>query len=186
MTEKEKMLAGMQYNPACDELSRDRFIARRMSRQLHEMNEEHTLSREELLREILGSCGESIYVENRFQVDYGYNVHAGDRFYANFDCVLLDAAPIRFGNDVMLAPGVHIYTASHPLNKHERRTGLETALPVTVGSDVWIGGGAVINPGVTIGDGAVIASGAVVTKDIPPDTLAAGVPAEVIRTMAND
>ncbi len=105
----------------------------------------------------------------------------GDDFYCNFDCLFLDEAPIRIGNRVMLAPGVHIYTARHPLEAEVRNGGKELAAPVTIGDDVWIGGRAVICPGVTIGNRAVIAAGAVVVKDVPEDALAGGNPACVIR-----
>lgn len=181
MTEREKMIDSALYNSQDEELVRDRYIARRMIRQFNDLHEEHEIDRAEILREILGSTGSNIYVESTFRVDYGYNIHVGNNFYANFDCTLLDPAPITIGDRCMLAPGVHIYTAAHPLDPEERAGGLEYALPVTIGDDVWIGGRAVINPGVTIGEGAVIASGAVVTKDVPARTVSAGSPAKVIK-----
>ncbi|SDO57252.1 sugar O-acetyltransferase [Alkalicoccus daliensis] len=183
MTEKEKMIAQQEYNPQDEELVRDRYICRRMIRQFNDMNEEHEIDRAEILREILGAAGTNIYVESNFRVDYGYNVHVGKNFYANFDCILLDAAPIHIGDNCKLAPGAHIYTATHPLNPEKRASGIETAKSVKIGNDVWIGGGAIINPGVTIGDEAVIASGSVVTKDIESRTVVAGNPARPIKNV---
>lgn len=181
MTEKEKMLDGKMYNPQDEELRRDRYIARRIVKQLNELHEEHELDRAEMLRELLGSSGDNIYVESNFRVDYGENIHVGKNFYANFDCTILDPAPVTIGDNCLLGPGVHIYTPLHPLNPEERASGLEYALPVTIEDDVWIGGRAVINPGVTIGHGAVVASGAVVTKNVPSRTVVAGSPAREIK-----
>lgn len=183
MTEQEKMLNQQMYNPQDEALVRDRYICRRMIRQFNDLNEEHEIDRAEILREILGATGTNLYVESNFRADYGYNIHVGDNFYANFDCIMLDAATIQIGDNCMLAPGVHIYTATHPLNPAKRAEGLESAKPVTIGNDVWIGGGAIINPGITIGDGAVIASGSVVTKDVENRTVVAGNPARPIKTV---
>src|SRR5690606_27814825 len=107
----------------------------------------------------------------------------GDRVFFNFNCVILDPAEVHIGSNVLFGPGVHIYTATHPLDPGERRKGLESALPVYIRNDVWVGGGAIICPGVRIGDGAVIGAGAVVTKDVPPRVLAAGNPGRVIREL---
>lgn len=118
-----------------------------------------------------------------FHCDYGYNIHVGENFYANFNCVMLDVCPIRIGDNCMLAPGVHIYTATHPINPVERNSGKEFGKAVTIGDNVWIGGGAIINPGVTIGDNAVIASGSVVTKDVPANVVYGGNPAKFIKSV---
>lgn len=123
------------------------------------------------------------YVEAPFHCDYGFNLHVGSNFYANFGACILDCAPVRIGRNCFLAPGVHIYTATHPLDATPRGKGLESAKPVTIGDDVWIGGRAVVVPGVTIGDRVVVAAGAVVTKDVPDDVLVAGVPARVVRRL---
>src|SRR5690606_8643609 len=113
-----------------------------------------------------------------------YNTHAGENFYANFDCTILDVREVRIGDNCLLAPGVHIYTATHPLDAVERNSGREYGKPVTIGNNVWIGGGAIINPGVTVGDNAVIASGAVVVKDVPNDVVVGGTPARVLKEFA--
>ena len=111
------------------------------------------------------------------------NIELGQRFYANHHCVLLDAANIRIGDDVMLGPAVQIYTVSHPLAASERITGVEQALPVQIADRVWIGGGAIILPGVCIGEGAVIAAGSLVNRDVAPYTLVAGQPARLIKDL---
>jgi len=139
--------------------------------------------RRELLAALFGSVGEAVHVEPPFRCDYGYNVHVGDGFFANFDCVVLDVCPVEFGENCLLGPGVHVYTATHPLDAEERAGGLESGRPVSVGDDVWLGGRAVLNPGVTVGDGSVVASGAVVSDDVPPGVVVRGNPAEVVREL---
>lgn len=121
------------------------------------------------------------YIEPTFRCDYGYNIFLGNNFFANFDCVMLDVCPIRIGDNCMLAPGVHIYTATHPIDPVARNSGAELGKPVTIGNNVWIGGRAVINPGVTIGDNVVVASGAVVTKGVPDNVVVGGNPARIIK-----
>lgn len=180
-TEKQKMLRGELYDPSDSELTEKRLNVRRLTRLYNETTETELEQRQNLLKELLGSVGESIYVEPTFRCDYGENITVGDRFYANFDCVMLDVCPIQIGNHCLMAPGVHIYTATHPLDPNERNKGLEYGKPVTIGDNVWIGGGAIINPGVTIGENAVIASGSVVTKNVPRDVLVGGNPAAVLR-----
>lgn len=180
-TEKEKMLNGELYQ-ACDPvLTKERLNARRLTRLFNQTLETDDTHRIELLQELFGSTGNNLYVEPTIRCDYGYNIHVGENFYANFDCVLLDVCEIRIGDNCFLAPGVHIYTATHPLNAMERISGAEYGKPVTIGHNVWIGGRAVINPGVTIGNNVVIASGAVVTKNVPDNVVVGGNPAKVIK-----
>ncbi len=180
-SEKQKMLAGEMYDPADPELLKERERARRLVRLINQTAETEGEKRVELLKELFGSTGKVLYLEPTFRCDYGYNIHVGENFFANFECVILDVCEVRFGDNCMLAPGVHIYTATHPLNPAERNSGREFGKPVTIGSNVWIGGGAIINPGVNIGDNAVIASGAVVTKDVPKNAVVGGNPAKVIK-----
>lgn len=180
-TEKEKMLAGEMYNPADPELVKDRKNARQKIRIYNQTLETEGEKRTQLLKELLGSTGENVYMEPNIRVDYGYNIFVGENFFANFDCVILDVCEVSFGDNCMLAPGVHIYTATHPLDPTERNSGREYAKPITFGNNVWIGGSAVINPGVTIGDNVVIASGAVVTKDVPDNVVVGGNPAKIIK-----
>ena len=179
-TEKEKMLAGDMYDPQDSELRQNRMNARRLSRLFNETTEMDGQDRTTLLKKLFGSTGELIHIEPNFRCDYGFNIHVGDNFYANFDCVFLDVCEIRIGDNCMIAPGVHIYTATHPLDPAVRNSGKEFGKPVTIGHNVWIGGRAVINPGITIGDNAIIASGAVVTKNVPANSIVGGNPAKPI------
>ncbi|NPC94075.1 acetyltransferase [Bacillus sp. WMMC1349] len=180
-TEKQKMLSGERYHPTDPELRSDRMKARRLTRLFNESLEIDDNIRTELLKDLLGSTGENIYIEQTFRCDYGYNIHVGENFFANFDCIFLDVCEIRIGDNCFIAPGVQIYTATHPLHANERISGIEYGAPVTIGDHVWIGGGAIINPGVTIGDQVVVASGAVVTKDVPDHVLVGGNPAKIIK-----
>ncbi|SER68623.1 maltose acetyltransferase domain-containing protein [Salisediminibacterium halotolerans] len=180
-SEKEKMIAGEYYLAGDEELVNDRRHARTITRKINDSL--HGEENKPAVLELFGSAGEDIYIEPPFRCDYGYNIHAGEGFYANFDCVILDICPVTFGVNCLLAPGVHIYAASHPLDAETRNSGQEFGKPVTIGDNVWIGGKAVINPGVTIGDEAVIASGAVVTKDVPPRTVVGGNPARWLRNI---
>jgi len=180
-TEKEKMVAGEVYNPADSELVKDRIKARRLVRIYNQTTEVESEKREKLLKELLGSVDENVYMEPNIRFDYGYNTYVGKNFYANFDCTILDVCEVRIGDHCMLGPGVHIYTASHPLHPTERNSGKEFGKPVRIGNNVWIGGGAIINPGVTIGDNVVIASGAVVTKDVQNNVVVGGNPAKLIK-----
>lgn len=184
-TEKEKMLSGELYQAADPELVNDRLNARRLTRLFNQSLETDHEPRLELLKELFGSTGNHYYVEPSFRCDYGYNIHVGENFYANFDCVFLDVCEIRIGDNCFLAPGVHIYTAAHPLDAQERISGAEFGKPVAIGHNVWIGGRAVINPGVKIGNNAVIASGAVVTKDVPDNAVVGGCPAKIIKQIDN-
>ena len=184
-TEKEKMLAGEMYNPADAQLVKDREYARRQVRIYNETSETEGEKRTQLLRELFGSTGENVYIEPNIRVDYGYNIFVGENFSANFDCVILDVCEVRFGDNCMLAPGVHVYTATHPLDPTERNSGKEYAKPIILGDNVWIGGSAVINPGVSIGDNVVIASGSVVTKDVPNNVVVGGNPAKIIKKIGN-
>lgn len=180
-TEKEKMITAEPYNPADPELVAERTEARRMIRLYNQTLETEEEKRTEILKEFFGTTGEMIYIEPNFRCDYGYNTHVGENFYANFNCVILDAAEVRIGDNCFIAPGVHIYTATHPLNAKERISGIEYGKPVTIGNNVWIGGGAIINPGVQVGDNVVIGSGSVVTKDVPGNVVVGGNPARIIK-----
>ena len=180
-TEKDKMLAGEMYNPTDQVLLKEREEARRKVRIYNQTLETEGEKRSKLLKELLGSTGENIYMEPNIRFDYGYNTHVGENFYANFDCTILDVCEVRFGDHCMLGPGVQIYTAIHPLNPTERNSGEEYAKPITFGNNVWIGGSAIVNPGVRVGNNVVIASGAVVTKDVPDNVVVGGNPAKVIK-----
>ena len=130
-----------------------------------------------LLKQLIGTFGPDGYIEAPFHCAYGFNIHLADEVYLNAGCTILDSATVSIGSGSMLGPGVHIYCADHHREREDRRAGLERAIPVTIGMDVWIGGRAVILPGVTVGDGAIVAAGAVVTSDVVSGSRVAGVPA---------
>ena len=180
--EKQKMIAGEYYRPADETLRSDRLRARQLIHRYNLTAPDEKNERQAVLHDLLGQS-EGAYIEPSFRCDYGYNIYLGKDFYANFECVMLDVCPIHIGDNCMLAPGVHIYTATHPLDATERNSGLEFGKPVTIGNNVWIGGRAVINPGVTLGDNVVVASGAVVTKSVPANTVVGGNPARIIKTL---
>ena len=175
-TEKQKMLAGEPYMASDPELHADQLAA---ATWMHTYNASSTNLSElrNALNEHLGSVGEKTMIRPPFYCDYGYNIHLGKSIYINFNCVMLDVCEIKIGDHTLIGPGVQIMTASHPLDHDLRRTGIEFAKPITIGSNVWIGGGAQILPGVTIGDNVIIGAGAVVTKDIPEGETWVGNPA---------
>ncbi|GAA0339769.1 maltose acetyltransferase domain-containing protein [Oceanobacillus oncorhynchi subsp. oncorhynchi] len=185
-TEKEKMLAGEMYDPEDSILLKERQEARGKVRLYNQTLETEEEKRSKLLKELLGATGENVYMEPNIRFDYGSNTYVGENFFANFDCTILDVCEVRFGDNCMLAPGVQIYTATHPLDPIERNSGKEYAKPITIGNNVWIGGSAVINPGVTVGDNAVIASGTVVVKDVPDNVVVGGNPARVIKIVKDE
>lgn len=139
-------------------------------------------STRKLIAELLPNSKNVVHIEPPFHCDYGYNIECGENVFFNVNCVVLDSTKVKIGSNVLFGPSVHIYTATHPLNKIERRN-FESAKPVTIGDDCWIGGQVVICPGITIGSGSVIGAGSVVTKDIPENSLAVGNPAKVIRKL---
>lgn len=185
MTEKKKMIQGLPYDPLDKELIAGRLNARRLVKEIAEIPMDKERQRRHLFKELLGSTAGRFYIENPFICDYGYNIHWGENSYANFGCTILDAAPVYIGANVMMAPSVKIFTATHPLEYKDRNSGIEFAKPIKIGDNVWIGGGAIINPGVTIGNNSVIGAGSVVVKDIPPDVVAVGNPCKVLKPIDN-
>lgn len=183
-TEKEKMLAGELYRGFDEVLVNERLAARRLCRRFNGLPEEQLDERRAVLMDLLGTSHPDIYIESSFKCDYGYNIHLGENFYANFDLTILDVCKVTIGRNCMIAPRVSIFTAGHPLDADIRVSGLEFGKPITIGDNVWIGGNAVINPGVCLGNNVVVASGAVVTRDFPDNVVIAGVPAKVIRNLA--
>ncbi|MBC5842268.1 sugar O-acetyltransferase [Flavobacterium sp. F-380] len=182
MTEKEKMIAGVYYHAGDATLVKDRRRAKNLLHRLNVLEYRITKKARDIIAELIPAVGANLYIEPPFHCDYGYNIVCGDNVYFNVNCVVLDSAPVRIGSNVFFAPNVQLYTATHPLEADLRRT-LESALPITIGDDCWIGGNSVICPGITIGNGCVIGAGSVVTKDIPDNSLAVGNPAKVIRKL---
>lgn len=182
MTEKEKMLQGMIYDANYDEqLIAERQECKELCYDYNNLRPKDLSQREALLRRLLGEVAGDILIEQPFHCDYGYNIKVGHNFFANFNLVILDAAPVTFGDNVFIAPNCGFYTAGHPIDPTERNKGLEYAYPIKVGDNVWIGAGVQVLPGVTIGDNCVIGAGSIVVKDIPSNTVAVGNPCRPIR-----
>src|SRR5436190_24178367 len=181
-SEKEKMLAGMPYRPTDPELTAERSRAKTLLKDLNGKYSVFGKNTAKTIRELLPNSSPDLYIEPPFHCDYGYNIHCGKRVYFNVNCIVLDVVKITIGSFVLFGPGVHIYTATHPLEAKARRTHV-TSAPVVIGDDCWIGGNSVILPGVTIGSGSVVGASSVVTNDVPPGVLVAGNPARIIRKL---
>lgn len=183
MSEKTKMLAGALYRPSDEVLINERIAARRLCHEYNVMTHASRRERDVLLSKLLGTKPANVYIEPLLRCDYGYNIHLGDNFYANFDLVILDVCEVRIGNNCMIGPRVSICTATHPLDAEQRNSGYELGVPVTIGENVWIGAHAVINPGVTIGNNVVVAAGAVVAESFGDNVVIGGVPAKIIKNI---
>ncbi len=189
MTEREKMLAGMMYDCGDAELISMWHKAKDLVRGYNNTASDDLAEKDRILTELLGGRGKNLWITPPFFVDYGKNIFFGENCEVNMNCTFLDDNIIRVGDNALIAPNVQIYTAFHPVRAAERHAERDEGFsfcvtqtaPVTIGNDVWIGGGAVILPGVSIGDRAVIGAGSVVTGDIPPDTLAYGNPCRAVR-----
>ncbi|MDD3839111.1 MAG: sugar O-acetyltransferase [Clostridia bacterium] len=179
-SEKEKMLAGEYYSADDEELVKERERARDLTFELNQTRPSEKGKRQKILKRLIVFKG-TFHVESPFYCDYGYNIEVGKNFYANFGCVILDVNKVKIGDNVLLAPNVQIYTAAHPIDATERIAGKEFAKPITIGDNVWIGGGAIICPGVGIGSNVTIGAGSVVTKNIPDNVVAAGNPCKIIK-----
>jgi maltose O-acetyltransferase len=183
-TEQQKMLAGVLYDPADAALVAGRDRAASLCRRYNQLDAPAASDERRAILAELFAAPTDATVTAPFSCDYGHNIRLGSRVYFNFNCVILDVALVTIGSNVLFGPGAHIYTAMHPISAAERRLGLESGQPVTIGDDVWIGGGAIICPGVSIGDGAVIGAGSVVTRAVPGGVLAAGNPCRVLRALS--
>jgi maltose O-acetyltransferase len=173
------MLAGELYDPLDAELVAARERARVLCRELNDMQSD----RRRILRELIGSGGDSVWMQPPFFCDYGSNIHLGTRVFFNFNCVVLDVCEVRIGDYTLFGPGVQILTPMHPMDARLRRE-REYGKPIEIGADVWVGGGALILAGVRIGARAVIGAGSVVTRDIPQDVFAAGNPCRIVRKLS--
>lgn len=182
---KSRRQAGLPY--ICDSaMLEEQNECRKKLSLFNECPFDETERLQQILKSIFGSVGANAWVNAPFRCDYGYNISIGNNFICNYNCVMLDVAPISIGDNVQIAPNVTISTAGHPVHPETRSTQYEYGHPICIGNDVWLGAGVIINPGVTIGDGAVIGSGSVVTRDIPPMTIAAGIPCRVIRQITEE
>ena len=176
------MLAGMVYDAATPELIAELQNTREILYEFNMLRPSETQRMKDILKGLLGHTGDDNFLINQpFRCDYGKQISIGKRFFANFNFTVLDEAPVTIGDDCFIGPNVSIYTACHSTDPVERNTRQEWAKPVTIGNNVWIGGSVTILPGVTIGHHSVVAAGAVVTKDVPPHSLVAGVPAKIMK-----
>ena len=182
-SERDKMLAGELYDPLDPDLVARRANARDLCQALNATRERETEQRRDIVRQLFGTGGETVWMQPPFYCDYGENIHLGERVFFNFNCVVLDVCSVTIGDFALFGPAVQIYTPLHPLNAAARRRE-EYGKPVVVGADVWVGGGAIILPGVSIGAATVVGAGSVVTRDLPPGVFAAGNPCRVIREIA--
>jgi maltose O-acetyltransferase len=182
-TERERMVAGELYRADDPELVESRLRARRLTARYNATAADDNAGRSALLTELLGEGGDQAYIEPPFFCDYGWNISLGPRVFMNFNCVVLDVAPVRIGEQTLFGPAVQVCAATHPLEPRERESGLEYGGPIDIGRNVWVGAGAIVGAGVTIGDDSVIGAGSVVVRDVPAGVLAAGSPCRVIREL---
>jgi len=182
MTEKEKAAAGYLYNANYDEeILADISRCNDLCHEFNQLKPSERTAQNEILKKIFGQMGNDVIVNTPFWCDYGYNTTVGDYFFANHNCQILDGGKVTFGNHVFIAPNCLFTTAEHALDVEQRNAGLEVALPITIGNNVWIGAGTIVLGGVSIGDNTVIGAGSVVTKSIPSNVIAVGVPCKVLR-----
>ena len=187
ITVKEKAKAGVLYNANYDEqLLKERLVCRQKCQEYNLIPVSLFNEQELFIKQLFSKVGTNPIIEQPFQCDYGYNIEVGNNFYSNVNLVILDGAKVTFGDNVFIAPNCGFYTAGHPLDAERRNEGLEYALPIVVGNNVWIGAGVSVLPGVTIGNNSVIGAGSVVTKDIPHGVIAVGNPCRVVRQITED
>lgn len=183
-TQLERMLAGDLYLADDPELERRAERARELAHAYHDASIRRPAEAHRLLSELLGEVGEGTVVRAPLYVDYGFNISIGPRTFVNYNLTALDVAAIRIGADCQIGPNVQLLTPTHPIEPGPRRDKLEAAAPITIGDNVWLGGGVIVCPGVSIGDDSVIGAGSVVTRDIPAGVVAVGNPARVVRPVA--
>ncbi len=181
--EYNHMMNEEPYDVNDPKLLHDRIVARRLYTQLNNTDFEDEATKTKLVKQLFGSTGEHVTVRPSFKCDYGYNITFGRKVYLNCNCTILDVIQVTIGDHVLIGPSVQIYTALHPIDTEQRRSGLEFGKSVRIGADVWLGGGVIVCPGVNIGEAAVIGAGSVVVKDIPTGVFAAGNPCRVIRKL---
>jgi len=178
---KEKMIAGLPYIDSDGQLFKERQYAKEELKRFNDSEPNQIKFRKQIIQKLFKTTGSRFFLEPPFRCDYGYNITIGENFYSNYNCTILDCAPVTIGENVLFGPNVSLFTAGHPLHFEARNQGWEFAQPIVIEDNVWIGGHVVVNPGVRIGKNAVIGSGSVVTKDIPANVIAAGNPCRIIR-----
>jgi maltose O-acetyltransferase len=180
--QRERMVAGLPYDPTDPELVAERTRCRAVLQQFERAASEDDGM--EILRGLLRAVGTDAMVIGPLRCDYGWNVTLGDRAFLNYDVVILDCAPVRIGERALVGPRVQLIAADHPRAAAQRATGLESAAPVTIEDDVWVGAGAIVLPGVTVGRGSIVGAGSVVTREVPAGVVAAGNPCRVLREVS--
>ena len=183
MTEREKALSGQLYSSKDAELRKLHLRVKHLFGKYNKLDPANEKKQDKLIKKILGKTGEHVRVQPPFYCDYGINITVGENFFANYGCIILDVNKVTIGDNCLIAPNVCIFSATHPTDCKIRTSGLELGLPVTIGDNCWIGGGAIINPGVSIGNNVVVASGAVVTKSFGDNVIIGGNPAKVIKEL---
>ena len=181
---KERMLRGELYLAADPELVAERARAQALLERYNATADAEGDERARLLRLLLGDVGEGVVIQPTFRCDYGSNISIGAGTFVNYDCVLLDVVPIRIGAACQIATRVQLLAATHPVEPEARRAGWESGSPITIGDNVWLGGGVIVCPGVSIGDDTVVSAGSVVTRDLPSGVVAFGNPARIHRSLA--
>jgi maltose O-acetyltransferase len=182
-TQRERMLAGDPYIASDPELVEESRRAVRLTERYNRSSVDEVAERRRILRELLGSVGDEVEIRPPLHCDYGFQIHIGARTFINFNLTALDVARITIGDDAQIGPNVQLLTPTHPLEAEARRAKLEAAKPITIGHNVWLGGGVIVCPGVTIGDNTVVGAGSVVVRDLPANVLAVGNPARIVRTL---
>ena len=186
MSMRERIAKGMLFTDMCEGLPEERLRGKELMYDFNHTRPSEVEKRKALIGEMLGKVGKNAWIEPPLNFAYGRHIFVGDNFYANFNLTVIDDCHVTIGNDVLIGPNVTLSVTGHPVHPELKRTGLKYAFPITIKDNVWIGGRAVINPGVTIGENSVIGAGSVVTRDIPPNVVAAGVPCRVIRAITDE
>lgn len=184
-SQRARMLAGELYRADDPELKAAHLRAQEITALFNATPATALTERRELLARLFEHFGDDAVVKPPFLCDYGFNISVGARSFVNYGSVCLDCNRIIIGEDVQMGPGVHLYTATHPLDAATRKSGLESALPISIGDGVWLGGGTIVGPGVSIGENTVVGAGSVVVRDLPPNVLAVGNPCRVLRSLAS-
>ncbi|AWK52819.1 galactoside O-acetyltransferase [Clostridium beijerinckii] len=186
MNQKERMLSGLPYKAWLDGLNEERIENKLKIYNYNLLRPDEKNKMEELIKDILGKTGDKVFIEQPFHCDYGKNIEAGNNFFANYNCTILDVGKVIIGENVQFAPNVSLYTAGHPIHPDSRNSGYEYGIGITIGDNVWLGGNVVVNPGVHIGNNVVVGAGSIVTKDIPDNVVAVGNPCKVIREITEE
>ena len=181
MNEREKMLLGKWYDATDQELVKQRLNAKDLCFELNQIKPSNLEKRNSIINKLLGYQPDNLELLSPFTCDYGNNIVLGKNVFINSNCYFTDGAKITVGDNVFIGPSCGFYTANHPLDDETRKQGIEQALPILIGNNVWLGGNVIVLPGVKIGDGCVIGAGSVVTKDIEANSIATGVPCKVIK-----